>query len=148
MWYMFRIAVSIECVDMLSRGEKKQGNVYRMAASENNVAVNTMLTAAMIAAAQYRRQHGQDGLTIISTTGVRTTRVEEAMASVCRAQDMTPQQETMWRANTARLKMEVLNEGNTGMLWFATLNVDQQLDVWQVPLAKCTEVFENATTPQ
>lgn len=114
--------------------------------SQNQSAVDTMLTAAKVAAAQYRETHSVDALTVITPDGVRVAPVMEAMHMIAQAEiNMSDNDREKWNANTGQLHAHVLNDPNN--LWFATKR-SGNIDIWQSSLAECKELMSHLSSSQ
>lgn len=113
---------------------------------QNRSAVDTMLTAAKVAAVQYRESHTIDALTVITSEGVRVAPVLDAMHMIAQSEsNMSDNDRDKWNANTDRLRAHVLSDVNN--LWFATKR-DGNIDIWQSSLVECKELMNHLTTSQ
>ena len=105
---------------------------------DKGAAVETMLTAAMIAAVQYRNQHGVDALAMIEPTkGVRVAPVFEIMRSLATEDDKC------WlNAKASELHEKIMSAPDE--LWFATKR-NNNIDIWNVPLITCMSAWDHHT---
>lgn len=112
--------------------------------STNLSAVDTMLAAAMVAAAQYRASHGQDGLTVIAPDGVKVVPVREAMQGLAEDEkNMSESDKEKWTSNACRLHQRVLEDSQN--VWFATRR-EGNIDIWQVPLEQCVNMMKDLSS--
>lgn len=98
-----------------------------------------VLKLAIEAAAQYRDQFSTtDAVTIITTDGVKTLPVVEAMQTIMRGISTDEGKLQHWNSNIERLRNDVLSDDS--YYWFGAIRQDKFLDVWKLPAS--------ATPPQ